>query len=149
GVKSFNEALSLMDWIVKAVKEVYPEVKIIACGYADYEPIKSLSPAHLPAVAYESGADGILIDVKTKASKKLFQYLSPNSLSDIIDEAHEYGLTVALAGALGKEDVSTVKSLKADIMGVRRCVCDAHDWLNGKIQRKKVEEMLIAIRYAK
>jgi uncharacterized protein (UPF0264 family) len=146
GVKNFNEALSLMDWIVKAVKEVYPEVKIIACGYADYSLIKSLSPIHLPVIAHESKADGILIDVKNKTSKKLFQYLSLEVLSNIIDEAHKYGLTVALAGALGKEDVEIVKRLKADIMGVRRCVCDTHDWLNGKIQSEKVKEILVAIR---
>ncbi|MEM3507085.1 MAG: (5-formylfuran-3-yl)methyl phosphate synthase [Candidatus Bathyarchaeia archaeon] len=146
GVKSFNEALSLMDWIVKAVKEFYPEVKIIACGYADYNLINSLNPINLPAIAYESNANGILIDVKNKTSKKLFQYLSLEALSGIIDKAHEYGLTVALAGALSKEDIGIVKKLKADIIGVRRCVCDKHKWLNGKVKSEKVKEMLIVIK---
>ncbi len=145
-VKNFDEALKMADWIVKAVKGFYSKVKVIICGYADYASLGLLNPLKLPTIAEKTKADGILIDIKNKSSKNLFHYLSFGELENLVKEAHDYGLTVALAGSLGLNDVEKVKRLKADIMGVRRSVCDVTNWLNGKVKSEKVKSLFEIVK---
>lgn len=145
-VKNVDEALKMASWIVKAVKYFYPKVKVIICGYADYAYLGLLNPFNLPVVAEKAEADGILIDVKNKSLKNLFHYLNFEGLKNLVEEAHDYGLTVALAGSLGLNDVEKVKKLEADIIGVRRSVCDASDWLNGKIKSEKVNSLFKLVK---
>jgi len=141
GVYDFKSALKLMSWIVEAVKEENVNVKVVACCYADYRLTGSLDPIHLPTVAYESGADGILIDVKTKGGKKVFEYLNIEQLAQIYSKAREFGLMTALAGGLDSEDVISVAKLKVDVLGVRRGVCDSSEWLYGRVRLEKVRDM--------
>lgn len=141
GVDDFKSALKLMCWIVKAVKEGYANVKVIACCYADYRLTGSLDPIYLPTVARDSGADGILVDVKTKGGKKVFEYLNVEQLAQIYSKAREFGLITALAGGLDFEDVTNVAKLKVDVLGVRRGVCDSSDWVNGRVRLEKVRDM--------
>jgi uncharacterized protein (UPF0264 family) len=141
GVNDFNSALNLMNWIVKAVREENADVKVVACCYADYKLVGSLNPIYLPSVAYESGADGILIDVKTKNGGKVFNHLDVEQMVRIYSKAREYGLITALAGGLSFEDLCYVAKLKVDVLGVRRSVCDSDDWLHGKVRMEKVRDM--------
>jgi uncharacterized protein (UPF0264 family) len=141
GVDNFNSALNLMSWIVKAVKEEDLNVKVVACCYADYKLVGSLNPIYLPSVAYESGADGILIDVKTKNKGKVFNHLNVEQLTRIYSKARGFGLITALAGGLSVEDLYDVAKLKVDVLGVRRGVCDSNNWLHGKVRVEKVREM--------
>ncbi|MBS7658861.1 MAG: (5-formylfuran-3-yl)methyl phosphate synthase [Candidatus Bathyarchaeia archaeon] len=145
-VKNVNEALKMANWIVKAVKSFYPKVKVIICGYADYASLGLLNPLNLPDVAKKAEADGILVDVKNKSFKNLFHYLSFENLMNLIEKAHNYGLTVALAGSLNLNDVEKVKKLKADIIGVRRSVCDLNNWLNGRIKSEKVKSFFEVVK---
>ncbi|MEM2848793.1 MAG: (5-formylfuran-3-yl)methyl phosphate synthase [Candidatus Bathyarchaeia archaeon] len=141
GVDDFNSALNLTSWIVKAVKEEYVNVKVIACCYADYKLVGSLNPIYLPNVAYEGGADGILIDVKTKNRGKVFDYLNIEQLAQIYSKAKKYGLTTALAGGLSLEDISKAVKLEVDVLGVRRGVCDSSEWLHSRVRLEKVRDM--------
>ncbi|MBS7656252.1 (5-formylfuran-3-yl)methyl phosphate synthase [Candidatus Bathyarchaeota archaeon] len=145
-IKNIEEALKMASWIVKAVKSFYPKVKVIICGYGDYALIDSLNPLLLPSVAEKAEAEGILIDVKNKSLKNLFQYLSFEDLKNLVKEAHNYGLTVALAGSLSLNDVEKVKKLEADIIGVRRSVCDISNWLNGKVKSEKVKSLFEIVK---
>lgn len=138
GVKSINEAIIMMTWITSAIREFCPKVRIITCGYGDANEYGSINVRVLPKVAYKSYADGILIDLKTKGPKNLFDYLPITMLKEIIREAHNYGLSVALAGGLNIKHVKLLKSLNVDIMGVRRGVCHNNNWLNNKISREKL-----------
>lgn len=141
GVNDYKSALKLMSWIVKAVKEENMNVKVIACCYADYGLIGSLNPIYLPIVAHESGADGILIDVKTKSGGKIFKFLNVEQLAQIYSKAKELKLITALAGGLDLEDISVAVRLKVDVLGVRRGVCDFNNWLNGRVKLEKVRDM--------
>jgi|YelNatPaOPRAMG01_1025707.scaffolds.fasta_scaffold37928_2 uncharacterized protein (UPF0264 family) len=145
-VKNFDEALKMASWIVKAAKEFYSKLKIIICGYADHAFLGSLNPLNLPIIAEKAEADGILIDIKNKSSKNLFYYLSFEELRSLVKEAHEYGLTVALAGSLGLNDVEKVKRLEADIIGVRRSICDTTNWLNGRVKSEKVKSLFEVVK---
>ncbi|MGD2066379.1 MAG: (5-formylfuran-3-yl)methyl phosphate synthase, partial [Candidatus Bathyarchaeota archaeon] len=66
GVKTVEEATTLMTEVVRAVKEYNNSLKTIASGYADFRTVACVNPLKLPIVAHNSGADGVLVDVKIK-----------------------------------------------------------------------------------
>jgi len=145
GVKTPTEAVNLMREVCRAVKEYNDASKVIAAGYADFEEVNCLSPLKLPEVAYRVKADGVMIDVNVKEHGRLFDLLSESELKAFTERSHKYGLTVAFAGSLDRDDVPRVFKLGADIIGVRRAVCDGKDRLNGKVQSWAVRELVEAV----
>jgi uncharacterized protein (UPF0264 family) len=142
GVKTSEEATTLMTEVVRAVKEYDSDLKTIASGYADFRYVGCVSPMELPTVAHKAGADGVLVDVKIKNGKdNLFSFLSDERLGDFVTQAHNYNLLAALAGSLDKQDIQRVHSLGADIIGVRGAVCSKKDRLAGKLESEKVAEL--------
>ncbi|MCP8317738.1 MAG: (5-formylfuran-3-yl)methyl phosphate synthase [archaeon] len=146
GTSSFNEALYMMKSVVRSVKDYSFKVKVIASGYADYTEFGGLSPLLLPNIAYKSGADGVLIDVKNKGGLNLFDFLSLSQLQIFVKESHKFNLMVALAGGLGKEDIAQIQDLGADIIGVRRAVCQKYDKSFCRVQEKFVSDFVKMIR---
>jgi len=147
GVKTSEEATTLMTEVVKTVKEYNSGVKTIASGYADFRYVGCVSPMELPMVAHKAGADGVLIDVKIKnKTDNLFSFLTDEQLRAFVNQARNYGLLAALAGSLGKHDIQRVCSLDADIIGVRGAVCTKKDRLAGKLESEKVAELSKEIR---
>jgi (5-formylfuran-3-yl)methyl phosphate synthase len=139
GVKTSEEATILMTEVVKAVKCYNKNIKTIASGYADYKSVGCISPLELPVVAYESEADGVLIDAKTKNGiDNLFSFLNDSQLEAFVNQAHDRNLLAALAGSLDIVDIPHVYSLDADIIGVRGAVCAKKDRLAGKLEKQKV-----------
>ena len=142
GVKTSEEATTLMTEVVRAVKEYDCGLKTIASGYADFRYVGCVSPMELPMVAHNAGADGVLVDVKIKNGKdNLFSFLTDEQLGDFVTQAHDYNLLAALAGSLDKQDIQRVHSLGADIIGVRGAVCAKKDRLAGKLESEKVAEL--------
>lgn len=142
GPRSSNDALYMMKNVVKSVKDYNSKVKVIASGYADYAEFKGLNPSMLPKIAYKSRADGVLIDVKNKGGLNLFDFLNSSQLQTFINESHKLNLTVALAGGLKKEDVTRIKELGADIIGVRRAVCEKCNGNFGKVKKDFVSDFV-------
>ena len=64
-----------------------------------------------------------LLDTAVKDGRGLLDWLSPDALTALVDEAHALGLEVALAGALRAEDLPVVRATGADIAGVRSAAC--------------------------
>ncbi len=58
-----------------------------------------------------------------KDGRGLLDWLSPEALTALVDEAHALGLAVALAGALRADDLAIVGATGADIAGVRSAAC--------------------------
>ena len=146
GVKTPEEATTLMTEVVRAVKAYDSGLKTIASGYADFRTVGCVSPLELPVVAHKAGADGVLVDVKVKDGKSnLFSFLSDKELKIFVDEAHGYGLLAALAGSLDTQDIPRIHSLGADIIGVRGAVCTKKDRVSGKLEQEKVSEFVEAI----
>ena len=146
GVKTKEEAVYLMQNVTKAVKMFNPAVKVVATGYADAERIGAVDPLFVPAIAREAEADVAMIDTAIKDGKNLFTYLTIGQLGRFVSAAHAYGLKVALAGSLSKDDLPAVYDLGADIMGLRGAVCTSGDRVNGRITRQNVQALVKAAK---
>jgi uncharacterized protein (UPF0264 family) len=123
GPKTESDARLISKAIARMLTEFGLSSKLVVAGYADYEEQGCLDPLPLPKIASEIGAYGILIDIREKGTKTLFDYLSMNKLTMFVEESHKFGLNVGLAGSLKKEDLPQILYLKADIIGLRRNVC--------------------------
>ncbi len=143
GAKTAQEATTLMIEVVRAVKDYNQNIKTIASGYADYKTVGCISPLELPEVAYNSKADGVLVDVKTKnKTSNLFTFLDDSQLKQFVESAHNYNLLAALAGSLCTKDIQRVNLTGADIIGVRGAVCENKDRVSGRLESQKVAELV-------
>ncbi len=140
GVKKVEEAVSLMKEVCRAVKDYNSTLKVIAAGYADFQEVDCLNPLELPAIARKTEADGVLLDMKVKGQKKLFDFLNDDTLRNFVEESHKHGLMVALAGGLDKGDISRLLNLRADVVGIRRAVLNPKNQVSGEVQSTAVME---------
>ncbi len=146
GVKTIEEATTLMTEVVRAIKDYDSGLKTIASGYADFRTVGCVNPLELPMVAHKAGADGVLVDVKIKnGQSNLFSFLADEELKELVDKAHDHNLLAALAGSLGTTDIPHVHRLGADIIGVRGAVCTKKDRVSGKLEQEKVNAFAEAI----
>ena len=142
GVRSFEEALSMVQAIKDSLRSLDLKVKLVVCGYADHADYGCISPRVLPEVAYKGEAEGILIDVKRKAEKlNLFSYMAEDTIAEIQAKTRDFGLFLALAGGLNLEGIKRCSRLGADIIGVRRFTLTSF----GKVSRSLVAEACKAI----
>ena len=146
GTRTCREATFLMRAICKGVKDFNPRTQVIAAGYADFGDVGSLSPTDLPEVASASGADGISVDIAVKRDRKLFDYLEEKVIASLVRRSHDLGLSVALAGLLGIEDVVRSYRMGADIFGVRKSACEGGDRVRGRVRSEHVRTLSDAIR---
>jgi (5-formylfuran-3-yl)methyl phosphate synthase len=121
GVATEAEAVGLL----RAVREGCPGAVVVAGAYADASRLAHapLAPALLPRVARAAGVEVCLADTAVKDGSGLLDWLSPDELASLVADAHAAGLQVALAGALGAEDLPVVRAAGADIAGVRSAAC--------------------------
>jgi (5-formylfuran-3-yl)methyl phosphate synthase len=111
--------------LLHTVREAAPDAVVVAGAYADARrvPHQPLAPELLPRVARAAGVDVCLLDTAVKDGRGLLDWLSPEALTALVDEAHELGLELALAGALRAADLPVVCATGADIAGVRSAAC--------------------------
>jgi hypothetical protein len=142
GVKTKNEAVYLMQNVVKAARDYNPRIKVVATGYADAERVGAVNPLLVPEIARKAEADVAMVDTAVKDGKNLFCFLTVQQLKRFVDNAHDCGLKVGFAGSLKKEDLATVYALGTDIVGLRGAVCTFEDRVNGRIDKEKVRELV-------
>ena len=106
GASTEAEAVALL----RTVREAARDAVVVAGAYADARRVAHapLAPELLPRVARAAGVDVCLLDTAVKDGRGLLDWLSPDALTALVDEAHELGLEVALAGALRAEDLPVV-----------------------------------------
>jgi hypothetical protein len=111
--------------LLRTVRAAAPHAMVVAGAYADARrvPHAPLAPELLPRVARAAGVDVCLLDTAVKDGRGLLEWLSPEALTALVDEAHARGLEVALAGALRAQDLPVVHATGADIAGVRSAAC--------------------------
>jgi (5-formylfuran-3-yl)methyl phosphate synthase len=121
GASTQAEAVELL----RAVRDGAPGAVAVAGAYADARRVAHapLAPGLLPRVARAAGVGVCLLDTAVKDGRGLLDWLSPDELTSLVDEAHAAGLEVALAGALRVEDLPVVRATGADIAGVRSAAC--------------------------
>ena len=140
GPRTIERAYCLMKEVCEVVKFYGPKTKIVLTGYADFRRVGCLSPQEILKVAEKVDIDVLMIDTKVKDGKSSFEFLDENELKSFTKKAHQMNLTVALAGSLSKNDVMKAGRIGVDIVGFRSTVCGG-DRINGRVQRKLVEEL--------
>ncbi|OED30041.1 (5-formylfuran-3-yl)methyl phosphate synthase [Methanosphaera sp. WGK6] len=141
GPENYDEAVEVMNAVVKTINEYDDTITVVACGYADAYKIGSVESEFIPKVAYDSGCDLAMLDTYIKDGHRLTDHLNKEQLKNFVDEAHEYKLKVALAGSVNSGDIPLLKEINCDIMGVRGCVCSGGDRNTGTINQELVQQL--------
>jgi len=118
-----DRAREVIRAVVKAVKDEFPEKFVVIAAYSDYERMHSISPFAMASIAAECGADIAMVDTGIKDKKSTFAFMDEEALRSFTDTNRKLGLGTALAGALKFEDISALKRINPDIIGVRGMVC--------------------------
>src|SRR3954452_24394577 len=113
GVSTEAEAIALL----RTVREGAAGAVAVAAAYADARRVAHapLAPELLPRVARAAGVGVCLLDTAVKDGRGLLQWLPPDALASLLDEAHAARLQVALAGRLRADDLPLVAATGADI----------------------------------
>lgn len=119
-----TEAVTVLRSAVRVVNESDHTSRIVAAGYGDWRRVESLPPWDLLAAAVAAEVPVVLLDTAGKTGQSLFDFMDMSELKGFVEQAHEVGLRVALAGALGESHLGTVSELGCDIIGVRGALCE-------------------------
>ena len=112
--------------VLRAAQDaVGADAAVVAVAYADAArvPSRPLAPSELVTTAGQAGVSGCLIDTAIKDGRGLLSWLAPDALAELVAEAHDAGLELALAGELRAGDLPAVRATGADIAGVRSAAC--------------------------
>ena len=146
GIKSSDEAIFLLQNVVRAAKEGNPKIKIAVAGYADAEKTGTITPMLIPGLTHRAKADIAMIDTAIKDGKNLFNHLTIEQLQNFVDLTHSYGLKAALAGSLRKQDLPIIHRLGSDIAGLRGAACTNSNRDTGQITQELVAELVEAVK---
>lgn len=141
GTKNHDEAVEVMENVVKTVKNVNKDTIVVAAGYADAHRVGAVDAMEIPKVAKDAGCDLAMLDTAVKDGKTLFDFLDINQLKEFVDEAHSYGIKTALAGSVKKDQLKPLYDVGCDVVGIRGAACVGGDRNTGHIDRKAVAEL--------
>lgn len=141
GTSNYDEALEVMENVVRTVRENSPDAVVVASGYADAHRVGAISPMEIPKVAADAGADLAMVDTAVKDGKTLFDFMDMDDLQKFVNEIHDYGLKSALAGSVKKDQLKPLYDINCDVVGVRGAACIGGDRNTGKIHRSAVAEL--------
>jgi uncharacterized protein (UPF0264 family) len=130
--------------VVKAVKDEFPEKKVVIAAYSDYQRMGTISPYEMAPIAAELGADVAMVDTGIKDSKSTFEFMNEADLAAFKAKNTALGLKTALAGSLMFEDIATLKRINPEIIGVRGMVCGGDR--NATIKEELIATALAMIR---
>ncbi len=138
-IQTTEQAIDMVEHVVKSVKDYDPSKKVVISGYADYKRINSIPLRELPSICADYGADVVMMDTGIKDGRSTFEFMTNEELSQFVESAHDLGLVTAIAGNIQFEDIETINQIGPDIIGIRGCVCGGDR--NSTIQQKLVEEL--------
>jgi hypothetical protein len=121
GPRSEAEGFTLLREVQQAVRGL--STSVIAAGYADFRRAGTLNPECLPRLAAAAGVRGCLLDTAVKDGRILFDFLNPQALGLLAQQAHDAGLLFGLAGSLREQDLLLARELGADVVGLRGAAC--------------------------
>jgi (5-formylfuran-3-yl)methyl phosphate synthase len=141
GTKNYDEALEVMENVVKSVREFDEKALVVASGYADAHRVGAIDPMEIPRVAADAGADLAMVDTAVKDGKTLFDFMDLNMLQEFNNMIHDHGLKSALAGSIKKDQLKLLHDVGCDVVGIRGAACTGGDRNNGSIHRSAVSEL--------
>jgi uncharacterized protein (UPF0264 family) len=105
--------------------QLSPDVPLrwIAVIYADEQLAESPPPNVIMKAAGDTTCAGILIDTFEKNGRTLLDWMEPDELHRIAEQAHAMSLTFALAGSLAHSSLPQLTGIGADVIAVRSAVC--------------------------
>lgn len=118
-----SRAKELIEAVVRAVKDEYPEKKVVIASYSDYKRLRTISPFTMSPIAADAGADVAMVDTGKKDGRSTFEFMSEEDLMKFCTMNRDRGMMTALAGSLCFEDIPVLKRIDPDIIGVRGMVC--------------------------
>ena len=124
GVGDATRVRVLLDAAIRGVTAARARTAVIAVGYADAERVASVRPLALIGIAHAAGVAGVLVDTARKETGALLSWMTTDALEAWIETAHEAGLIASVAGRLGVPELRVVRSLGADVAGVRGAACE-------------------------
>jgi uncharacterized protein (UPF0264 family) len=102
--------------------------KLIGSLFADNTLYKGgLDPNRMIELAKASNCDGWLIDTLVKDGRNLFDFMSEETLKEMVLEGKNLGMSTALSGHLKMDDLDELSRINPDIVGVRGAVCQKGD----------------------
>ncbi|MCK4929271.1 MAG: (5-formylfuran-3-yl)methyl phosphate synthase [Methanosarcinales archaeon] len=138
-IQTREQALDMVEHVVKSVKDYDPTRKVVISGYSDYKRINSIPVSELPSVCAECGADVVMMDTGIKDGRSTFEFMTNDELSSFVSSAKDLGLQTAIAGTIKFEDMDALNQIGPDIIGIRGCVCGGDR--TSSIQQSLVEEL--------
>jgi len=137
-------ARDMISAVVKAVKDEFPEKYVVIAAYSDYKRMGTISPHDMVPIAAELGADIAMVDTGIKDSKSTFEFMDEAELASFTARNTDLGLKTALAGSFRFEDITILKRINPDIIGVRGMVCGGNR--NATINEDLIATALAMIR---
>lgn len=95
----------------------------VAVVYADYRSASAPPPFEVIAFAARRGVQTLLMDTYDKSGGDLFTRLAACEVADVIGQAREEGMRIALAGSITLLTLSAALRFDPDIIAVRGAVC--------------------------
>jgi len=145
-VQTVKKATDFLENVIRAVKMCNSKTRIAIVGYGDYRRVNSIEPQLVVQAAFAAKADIVMLDTAIKDGKNLFYFQTFQQLGMFVDAARKCSLGVALAGSLQAQDLSTVKALGVDFIGLRGAACQNNNRDTGCITRDRVKELAESIR---
>lgn len=139
-----DEARVIIEGVVRAVKNDYPEKKVVIAAYSDHERLDTISPFDVVPLAAAAGADVVMVDTGRKDGRSTFEFMDEVALSRFVTAGHAAGLAVALAGSLVFDDLAALRRISPDIIGVRGMVCGGDR--TAMLKEDLVQRAMAAIR---
>ncbi|KAF5091966.1 (5-formylfuran-3-yl)methyl phosphate synthase [Methanospirillum sp. J.3.6.1-F.2.7.3] len=118
-----EEAQMVINSVTRAVKDTYPEKKVVIAAYSDWERLDTISPFEMAPLAAKAGADISMVDTGIKDGKSTFEFMDEALLTEFTALNRSLGLSTALAGSLKFPDIEILKRINPEIIGVRGMVC--------------------------
>ncbi|HVE77886.1 MAG TPA: (5-formylfuran-3-yl)methyl phosphate synthase [Gemmatimonadaceae bacterium] len=119
---------------------------LVFAAYADAAEWGWPVPDDVLTLSYHVGVAGLLLDTANKSGPGLLDRLPWAALAGWVARAHDAGLLVALAGGLAPADLSRVRDLAPDLIGVRGAACAGGR--SGRIDGRRVAELVALVRGA-
>ena len=99
----------------------------VAVAYADSSSAAAPSPEDVLSAAIQTGCAGLLIDTFDKSAGTTFDWMTEEQLRGLRHHVRKAGLFFALAGRIGRNNLSAIKGVAPDIVAVRGAVCGGGD----------------------
>ena len=125
-VKAGPAGISQADWITtfRQLADALPAgIEPVAVAYADWRAAAAPTPGEILDAAAAAGAATVLVDTFNKSGLGLFGIVTDEEVQDWLARARAGGMALAVAGRLGRADVSRALRLGVDVVGVRSAAC--------------------------